>query len=184
IAHFGIPTGGVGDPGPTVGGKKVDGIDGIRKPVSLEIAVDERDHVLDLRSLLGNKAIAKPAINLNALGLGFGSEDQFLQLARAFEDTGVSAYSGAAPLIQSHDIVGYAARILAVEGYHAGNIRLMAALKGLSTFKVDSKDVLPPPSGPKYFFTDSQALAIPRTVAEVIAIVKPFFPDGLNGNIK
>ncbi len=183
ISHFGIPTGGVGDSGPTFGGKKV-AIDGIRLPVSLEIAQDERDHVLDLRSLLGNKAIAKPAIKLDALGIGFANEGQFLVLARAFEDTGVSAYCGAAPLIQSKTILGYAARILAVEALHSGNIRLMVAQEGLATMKVDSQDVLPPPSGNHYFTTDDKGLAITRTVQQVIAIVKPFFPDGINGNIQ
>ncbi|MDQ2818337.1 MAG: hypothetical protein M3T49_09060, partial [Candidatus Eremiobacteraeota bacterium] len=66
----------------------------------------------------------------------------------------------------------------------SGNIRLMVAQEGLATMKVDSQDVLPPPSGNHYFTTDDKGLAITRTVQQVIAIVKPFFPDGINGNIQ
>ena len=109
---------------------------------------------------------------------------QFLVLARAFEDTGVSAYGGAAPLIQSKTVLGYAARILAVEAYHAGNIRLMTAQFGLQTKALDGQDVLPPPSGKKYFTDDNKGLAIVRTPEEVLAIVRPFFPNGLNGRIR
>lgn len=40
--------------------------------------------------------VAKPEINLNALGTGFGNELEFLTPARVFEDIGVSAYGGGA----------------------------------------------------------------------------------------
>ncbi len=62
-----------------------------------------------LQSALGSAAISEPAINLNALGFGFGSQNDFLKLARIFEDIGVSAYAGAAPLLSSA-VVGTAAK--------------------------------------------------------------------------
>src|ERR1700733_5547699 len=62
---------------------------------------NEIDHVVYLRAALGSNAVKKPAINLDALGYGFSSVDSWLKLARQFEDVGVSAYLGAAPLISN-----------------------------------------------------------------------------------
>ncbi len=186
-----IPTSGTGTYGPTTGGSKVDFQgDTLLEDVANQIAQDERDHVLILRDLLASDAVAKPAINLNALGIGFAGPAQFLTLARAFEDTGVSAYGGAAPLISSSANVGYAAQILAVEAYHASNIRLQIAQAGITTTPIDQLDIIPPPSGTRYF-TTTGSLSVIRTTGEVLAIVYAahnatkggFFPNGVNGVI-
>ncbi|MBC5800111.1 MAG: ferritin-like domain-containing protein [Candidatus Eremiobacteraeota bacterium] len=184
IGELGVAVGGSGSSGQTAGGKKVSLSGKLVTETAQQLAHDELTHVQLLRQALGKDAVAKPAINLAALGVGFDNLMQFLLLARAFEDTGVSAYGGAAPLIQSKDVLGTAARILAAEAEHAGNIRLLVGLKGVQTKPLDSKDVLPPPSGNNLFSLDDNALAIVRTPQEVLAIVKPFFPNGLNGTIK
>ncbi|HEY1682899.1 MAG TPA: ferritin-like domain-containing protein [Candidatus Tumulicola sp.] len=187
IEQMGVKVNGVGNRGPTTGGKKVDISDKTEAGVSDQIANDELTHVEFLRSVLGNKAIAKPAINLDALGIGFANSMQFLVLARAFEDTGVSAYGGAAPLISSKEILGAAARILATEAQHTGSIRTMIAQMHVSTNppgRLDKKDKLPPPSGHLYFDVNQDGLSQIRTFSEVIAIAKPFFPNGINGNIQ
>jgi len=49
----------------------------------------------------------------------------FLKLAQTFEDTGVSAYNGAAPMIQSVDVLGAAGSIVQVEARHAAAIALL-----------------------------------------------------------
>ncbi len=184
IEDFGIRTDGSGDQGQTTGGSKIDFGSAIIEKTAMELAEDERQHVKFLREALGPDAVAKPSINLNAMGMGFGNVNEFLMLARAFEDTGVSAYNGAAPLISDKGILGAAAQILAAESYHAGNIRLLVDLHSLQTMALDKKDVLPPPTGDKYFCVDSKALGIARLPPEVLKIVKPFFPNGLNGTIK
>ncbi len=58
-------------------------------------------------------------------GDAFASEDSFLELAQTFEDTGVSAYNGAAPNLESKDLLATAGGIVQVEARHAGAIRLL-----------------------------------------------------------
>ena len=108
---------------------------------AVETAVEEGKHVAALRTALGSLAVAQPMINLTPAlfdtlaGLAgipaaarpfnpFANEQSFLLGAYIFEDVGVSAYHGAAPLIVSKTgVLPVAAGILAVEAYHAGLIR-------------------------------------------------------------
>ena len=172
------------------GGAKVTFADSRVADIAAEISADETLHVKFLRSALGASAVAEPVINLNALGIGFATQAQFLTLARAFEDTGVSAYAGAATLLTGNNLQA-AAQILAVEAYHAGNIRLYVVEDGIVVPATDSQDV--PPTEQHFFPTDSNALAIKRTPSQVLAIVYAsatagtksggFYPNGVNGNI-
>ena len=59
-------------------------------------------------------------------GDAFSSADKFIQLAITFEDTGVSAYNGAAPMIESKDLLATAGGIVQVEARHAATIRFAA----------------------------------------------------------
>lgn len=197
IADMGIGVDGSGNPGDTIGGKKVTFIEGSSLAVSADqIGIDERAHVTLLRNTLMSFSatpVAKPTINLEALSTGFESQEAFINLARAFEDVGVSAYGGAAPLIENKDILAAAARILAAEALHTANIRLHASLYKADTITVDDIDIAPPPNGDSYFTTDDNGLTPVRTPGEVLFIVYGsksnatsggFFPDGMNGLIK
>jgi rubrerythrin len=68
---------------------------------------------------LGGKPAAKPTF-------AFPDKDQasFLKLAQKLEDTGVSAYNGAAPSIQDKKILEVAGAIVQIEARHAAAIRL------------------------------------------------------------
>ena len=108
---------------------------------AVESALEEGKHVAALRAALGSLAIAQPSINVtptvfNTLAVQAGvpasalpfnpyaNEQSFLLGAYIFEDVGVSAYHGAAPLIVSKTaVLPVAAGILSVEAYHAGVIR-------------------------------------------------------------
>ena len=101
--------------GPTTGGNKVTNFSS-EATLATALRNDELNHVRYLRSVLGSRAVKKPAINLNAKGYGFSSVASWLKLARQFEDVGRSAYQGAAPLISSNTYLAAAAAILATEG--------------------------------------------------------------------
>ena len=196
ISSMGISISGQGNSGATTGGQQVNFFNNSTLALSVaQIAADERAHVTLLQSAitsLGAMPIAKPAINLNALSSGFQSQEAFIALARAFEDVGVSAYGGAAPLISSSAILGYAARILATEAEHSGNLRLHAALYQAPTAALDGADYPAPPTGTRFIPTNALGLTAIRTPGQVLNLVYGgqtgvtsggFFPSGVNGTL-
>ncbi|AFL87212.1 hypothetical protein Terro_0885 [Terriglobus roseus DSM 18391] len=93
-----------------------------------EIYFDEASHVSALRTALGQSiAVARPQINLSALAAI--TTANYLQIARLFEDVGVTAYAGSAAKLTGNNLTA-AAQILAVEGFHAGALRLLAIQQG------------------------------------------------------
>ena len=86
------------------------------------IARDEAEHVDALDATirqLGGKPVAAPKVVFP-----YSDTQGFLKLAQTFEDTGVSAYNGAAPAIESKDVLAAAGGIVQVEARHAAAIRL------------------------------------------------------------
>ena len=217
----GADIGGTGVRGPVTGGSKVPFKTKAFREYANEIAQDELSHVRFLRAALGGAAVARPAIDLDgafttaarAAGLiggsqrfdAFANETNFLLAAFIFEDVGVTAYKGAARLVASKDVLEAAAGILAVEAYHAGQIRtllygqgLFAAARAIS----DARDRLDGAGkkdqgirwkdGANIIPTDANGLAFSRTTGEVLGIVYlggagsryGFFPKRLNGGIR
>jgi hypothetical protein len=83
---------------------------------------DEEEHVGALTETikkLGGKPVAEPKFDFPYSGTA-----GFLKLAQTFEDTGVSAYNGAAPQIKSSEVLEAAGSIVQVEARHAAAIRL------------------------------------------------------------
>lgn len=174
--------------GPTIGGHLVSGGFSTYATLATALRNDELNHVRYLRSVLGSRAVKKPAINLNAKGIGFGSVASWLALARQFEDVGRSAYQGAAPLISSKTYLAAAGAILATEGQHVGALRLACVTKGAVSPAVDALDI--PPTAKTLMNVDKNGLSIPRTTAQVLNIVYAggrcaggFYPNGMNGTI-
>ncbi|MGI9001889.1 MAG: ferritin-like domain-containing protein [Pseudonocardia sp.] len=211
---------GAGTLGGVTGGKKVNFETKVVRDYAAEIAGDERAHVDFLRAALGGAKVARPAINLDdaftaaatAAGLikegetfdAFADENSFLLGAFVFEDVGVTAYKGAAPLITNKAFLEAAAGILAVEAYHAGLIRTVLLSKGLEVPAgaiSDARDSLDGPDdldqgivnddgSANIVPADKNAVAFSRSAGQVLNIVylNPasvtsggFFPDGVNG---
>ena len=224
VTGEGLParlTDGRGDRGRVVGGRKVNFATANIRKYAEEIAKDELDHVRFLRSALGSAKVARPKINIRAsftaaaqaaglIGPGdtfdpYANESNFLLAAFIFEDVGVTAYKGAAPLIDNATYLEAAAGILAVEAYHAGIIRTVLYNLGFreQARKISkARDSLDGrsnkdegigwPKASNLVPTDSNGIAFSRTAGQVLNVVYldggrarrgGFFPEGVNGTL-
>ena len=215
-------TTGRGDRGGVVGGREVKFASKTIRSTAREIARDEIDHVRFLRAALGSAKVSRPKINLRnsftaaarAAGLigpnetfdPYANENNFLLAAFIFEDVGVTAYKGAAPLITNKAYLEAAAGILAVEAYHAGIVRtnlynkdLMVAARKISAARdsLDGASSLDQGIGTQKRVnlvpTDMNGIAFSRTPGQVLNVVYltpekvskgGFFPDGVNGSVR
>lgn len=103
--------------------KQVGGLPGDVKSLATEIRDNEAEHVDALTQTiedLGGTPVKAPGVDF---GNAFASQESFLKLAQTLEDTGVSAYNGAAPAIESAEVLGAAGSIVQVEARHAAAIR-------------------------------------------------------------
>jgi hypothetical protein len=193
IDYFEVAISGSGTSGKTTGGTQTTFTDTNVARMALELSADERTHVSLLQAAitsLGGTPIAKPAINLGALG-SFATQTAFLTLARAFEEIGVTAYAGAANLISNKSVLEYAARILAAEAEHVGYIRSQLIDKEITVSALDGADIIPSAYGNQFFSLNSSALCAIRTPGQVLALAfggpgvtsGGFFPNGVNGNL-
>ena len=210
----------IGKSGKVVGASKVPFKTEWLQKLFTNIALDEGNHVAFLRGNLGTAAVAEPNIDFTtgfhiigeAIGLPsfnpFADELSFLLGAYVFEDVGVTAYNGAAPLVTSKAYLGAAASILAIEAYHAGAIRsaLYQAGYAVYTDRISALRAMLSGTGPGTKLpaddagddaaggavnlapTDKNSLAFTRTPEQVLAIVFAggttsggFFPNGVKG---
>jgi rubrerythrin len=104
--------------------KKVPGLSGDLMKLVKELGDNEQEHVDALTATatkLGGTPAKKPSFNF---GQAFASKSSFLKVANVLEDTGVSAYNGAATMIDSPDVTAAAGSIVQVEARHSALIRL------------------------------------------------------------
>lgn len=196
------------------------------REILAEIADNERGHVKYLREALGKNAIQYPAVDFVAgfreagklAGLGdgfdpFADEVSFMLGGYLFEDVGITAYKGAAPLIADDDTLQAAAGILGVEGYHMGSLRWILYRRGerahLTANAIsDARDTLDGPMDLDQGITSAAQPAIranivpadefgrafsrtPRQVLNILYLTPGqnvarggFFPNGVNGAVR
>ena len=102
---------------------QVDGLRGDAKEIATTLRDNEQEHVDALTATieeLGGTPTEAPGVDF---GDAFASQRSFLELAQTLEDTGVSAYNGAAPQIESKEVLGAAGSIVQIEARHAAAIR-------------------------------------------------------------
>lgn len=222
---------GTGTQGGVTGGRQVTFTDPAVQQYAREIAQDEVAHVNFLRQALGSAAVAQPAIDIGSdpngafstaaraaglIGAGqsfdpYASDENFLLGAFIFEDVGVTAYKGAAPLLANKTFTEAAAGILAVEAYHAAIVRTTLYRKGIQTPALidatekisnardqldypidDDQGIAPIGNQSNIVPLDANGLVFGRTTGDVLNIVYlnsgavpkgGFFPNGVNGNI-
>ena len=128
-----------------------------------QILQDLRDHELAhvdfFNAALGNNAIGELSVDFGSID--FTSRASVLGAARAFEDTGVSAYNGAGQYLESTDFLTVAGKIVSVEARHAAAIRDLLQ-PGTAAFAGD--DVVDPATG----------LDVVRTPAQVLQVIDQY----------
>jgi len=210
------------NPGKVNGGRQVKFEHKSIRDFGEELAGNELAHVRFYRKTLGPDAVDRPAIDFEAgfkavaqsAGLGgkfdpFANEMNFLLGGMLFEDVGVTAYAGAAPLIKDKNNLKAAAGILAVEAYHMGMARSRLFEMGEAARKAanaisDARDKLDGPedldqgidvNGKANFVpSNADAMVFTRTPQQVLNIVYltdksgvtsgGFYPNGMNGKLK
>ena len=95
-------------------------LSGEAKKFAAQVAKDEAAHVAFLKGALGSKAVAKPMFDFKGTT---GVQGTFLKTAMVLEDTGVSAYAGAAPMITNKKTLSAALSVHSVEARHAAWVR-------------------------------------------------------------
>jgi len=105
-----------------VKGRQV-GLSGQAKAYATQFGAEESEHVTALTAAikhLGGTPAKKPRFVFPAT-----NESSFLALASVLENTGVGAYNGAGPSLQSKQVLASAGAIVQIEARHAAAIDLL-----------------------------------------------------------
>ncbi len=114
-----------------------------------EIGIHEQQHVDTISGVI--KSLGGTPVPPCTYNFGYTTADDFLKVAMALENTGVSAYTGAIGLIKNPDLIQAGATIATVEARHASYLNLI-------------NGAIPFPS----------AFDEPKTMQQILAIAGPF----------
>jgi hypothetical protein len=99
------------------------GMTAMEKSFLTDIRNDEIGHREWFKKVLSMNKVKDFKVEFDFSSVNFGDRGNVLQTARVLEDTGVSAFNGAGPLLTSGDFLGFAGKIVSVEARHAAYIR-------------------------------------------------------------
>jgi rubrerythrin len=120
------------------------------------IARHEAAHVAFLKGALGMKAVAEPSFDFKGTTM---KQATFLKTAMVLEDTGVSAYAGAAPRIADKKTLAAALSVHSVEARHAAWVRDVIGKGG---------GPVPAPAAFDPAFTDAKVLKIVTSTGFIV----------------
>jgi hypothetical protein len=132
----------------------------------IALLTDIRDHEVAHRELfkaaLGKSGIA--ALTPNFSMIDFSNKTQVLAAAKAFEDTGVTAYNGAGYLIQNPVYLELAGKIVSVEARHAAYIRNLVSTGSFADATI----------------IDANGMDKAQTIPQVLAIANTYLTTKVN----
>ena len=220
---------GSGTQGEVIGGRQVTFTDQVLGEFAREIAVEQRAQLEFMRTEAASYAVAQPRINISAGDNGaftqaaraagvvaeganfdpYASEDNFLLAAFFLLDIAVTAYRGAARLVDSGALEENFTRLAAADAHHSAMVRVSLYERGQLRPELiqnadrfsDLRDQLDGPEDkdqgvarengqPNIVPTNANGIVFGRTPGEVLNIlfltaapVKQggFFPNGVNG---
>lgn len=153
----------------------------------------EATHVTTLQSAIagaGGKPVEACQYNFDA---ALASADAMVKTARVLEAVGVSAYLGAAPLVNSSDVLSAAASIVTVEARHQAFIRVASgaepvpaafdtALQPRAVFTLAAQFIKSCPEGSNLNIQAFPSIALQNpekaTVGQALTLADPAQPAG------
>lgn len=131
-----------------------------------DISLHEVAHREFFKAALGSSAIG--ALEPEFSAINFTSRASVLGTAKAFEDLGVSAYNGAAYIIQNVDYLALAGKIVSVEARHAAAIRDL-----LNPRSIDFADDI---------IVNAAGLDVSNTPRDVVAVANGYLKTKISAN--
>ena len=138
----------------------------IEKSFLTDIRNDEIGHREWFRKVLAANNVKDFTAEFDFSSVDFANRDNVLHTARVLEDTGVSAFNGAGPLLTSGDFLGFAGKIVSVEARHAAYIRDLIEYGDYA-----GDDVI-----------DSNGMDAAAPPTEVLKHARAFFKSHINGS--
>ncbi len=140
------------------------GVSALEKEFLTDIKNDEIAHREWFKKVLFLNKIEDLKYDFDFSSINFNNRASVLNAAKVFEDTGVSAYNGAGPLLKLSPFLSHAGKIVSVEARHAATIRDL-----LNYGSFASNDVV-----------DKNGLDQSRNPQEVVSLTAKFFKTKLD----